>query len=281
MDNSSLLYGPDGQPLRSRKKSSNARKIVLVLRSLIQELKDEQWSYSLQKMLLWVNFFTLVAIVIYTVISFGQWQTLGDTIGQTQQSLRAIRRQTVAAEQELLRSHRPWVGVVKPIKIIEPLTYTTASFFVGSPPKTVRFRIPKMTIEFMTKNSGTSASRGQQHLVSLLIDPPSDQIQGISCLPTINEVGAFLLPNEEEPTRMRIQASNVAGQPPPAARLRTGIFLKICITYTDEFRQPHATGLMWEFRPKLLPDKITSILEQQSGTIEGEFVPNGVAATSN
>jgi hypothetical protein len=191
----------------------------------------------------WIAIASVVMAVstgLYTYFALQQWHTM---------------------QEEIRRAHRPWLGVVNPIEITEPLTFAGDSMDAT------------ISIRFGVKNAGNSPAVGTQNDLALLINPAPEAIARIlhaPCDVVPSPTGAFILPGDTYITEIMLTANRPFTRADPSSA-----WLTMCLTYFDEFGKPHGTGLAWTY---VTPDQKRRFAP--SGVVRGTFRENGTNVSS-
>jgi hypothetical protein len=185
----------------------------------------------------------------------------------------AAKESAETARDSLIRSRRPWLAIIEPLRVVRPLTFDAGG---GS----------DVELQPSVRNSGTSPAVGTVLYVALVISPISANMDKevekvFSCRRTQKDRnrgnGSLILPGDTyEGWRMTVQSLSNDG-----VRLRfnsdghtASAWLATCLEYDDEFGNIHSTAQAWYFALDPKSEK-QSFLPQ--GTIDGQFHMMGVA----
>lgn len=202
------------------------------------------------------------ATVAYTVIATFQWCSMRGQLAE-------MIRQGNDIESQFTLSHRPWVGIYKPIEIKTPLTFDDAN---------VTF-----TPIFTVKNTGASPAFQTVTQIDLFAGTPNNPLQArtsltFTCDPSFataiseNHLGAFILPGDEPalpPGEVKIPRKNfrhLEGE--------NSVYLVVCVAYSDDQQRQHGTSQVYIFTAD---DGRTTFPFPMTETIPGHFEFQGLS----
>ncbi len=205
-----------------------------------------------------IAIFTGLALIAYIIGNFFSYHQLKLTEASVDASI-----------EEIHRSHRPWVSIQGPIQIIEPLTFS-------KPGVATR-------VSYGLKNNGTSPALRTFSLLELVVDEsppggyPFDYLRPrLECSENLRKtigdsMGISIFPGEvsEAAIAAPVQARVGAGENQPVS-----VWLKLCVSYRDEFNTQHMTGQAWHFRTK---SDLRALLIP-NGSYDGEFIKSGISS---
>jgi hypothetical protein len=172
----------------------------------------------------------------------------------------AAEKEIEVASQQFVISNRPWVAVIGPIKVVEPLTFNAT----GAEGK----------ILYSIKNAGNRPAIGVNTVNGIILGLPSALLQNAQNVPICDEGftkaitmnGSFILPGEVQ-EMSEVKVINKSPFQTTANNL-VSVWLQICIAYRDEFDNPHWTGLAWQYVTDTGENAFTP-----SGIVNGCFKP--------
>jgi hypothetical protein len=207
-----------------------------------------------------VNFLSLLvlaAIAVQAYIYKRQWDAMQGQLSVMQElkditdrqsdkmqgQLDAINKQARIIEQELLRSHRPWVSLGGNPIVRAPLVSEGDGFYVD--------------VIFNLRNTGNSAAIGTVVVASLIRlkkwedRPLEERLDVQECeeieLRRLADIeGNLLIPQSGIDLPKRIHSRKNA----PTTSDGAQVFLIACIGYIDEFGNGHATSIVERYIPE-------------------------------
>jgi hypothetical protein len=203
------------------------------------------------------NAFLTLLLAISTI---GLWIVTG-------KAANAATRSAEVAQNQLVLSHRPWVGLLEPVQVIEPLSFNEQ----GAAAK----------IRLTARNCGRSPAKGTAIFTNLKIVPfPHADPRSYATLISPDEVlkfkdfGTLRLPDDdfEFPViTLRAQPNTFA----PGPNGMVCVFVAGYIIYRDAFDGPHATSFLLQYAlandDKQMPP---------TGTVHGSFKVLGVGGNA-
>jgi hypothetical protein len=161
----------------------------------------------------------------------------------------AARQANIISQKNLATQNRPWVSLTSPIVILKPLIFDEHG--------------ASLEIKLPVKNGGSSPAKEVAVFANLVVGslfadgpvPSAATIQAVFSLPcdasSVRSLrtGVLLLPGETTPEEISSPKLSKARSAfrPSTSRVGTDAYVGLCIAYKDQFDEPHATFVIYQY----------------------------------